>query len=201
MLPYRAVRTGDQDGLVTLRIAPATPDRWSDVETAFGARAKNPDSCWCQRFRQPTDTTNRDALWAEIRDSPVPVGLVAYVDDRPVGWTRVAPRDALPGITGNTVLRRVLDDDTAAWWVTCVMLRRDARGRGIGAALLRAAVEHAGAHGASVVDGHPVNVAKLRGRPSPAALFTGTVSMFTAAGFHEIGRTYPSRPVMRRVLR
>ena len=30
-----------------------------------------------------------------------------------------------------------------------------------------------------------------------SALFTGTLAMFKAAGFHEIGRTYPSRPVMR----
>ncbi|WP_421736118.1 hypothetical protein [Cellulomonas sp.] len=28
-------------------------------------------------------------------------------------------------------------------------------------------------------------------------MFTGTLAMFEAAGFHEIGRTYPSRPVMR----
>ena len=32
---------------------------------------------------------------------------------------------------------------------------------------------------------------------SGSALFTGTLAMFEAAGFHEIGRTYPSRPVMR----
>ena len=82
----------------------------------------------------------------------------------------------------------------------CVDLRREARGRGIGAALLRAAVDHARAHGASLLDGHPVDTKKLNRHPSPAALFTGTVSMFTEAGFHEIGRTYPSRPVMRIVM-
>ncbi|MDT4912451.1 MAG: hypothetical protein QOC66_1579, partial [Pseudonocardiales bacterium] len=41
----------------------------------------------------------------------------------------------------------------------------------------------------------------LKGSPSPSALFTGTLSMFQAAGFREIGRTYPSRPVMRKDLR
>jgi hypothetical protein len=55
-------------------------------------------------------------------------------------------------------------------------------------------------HGATVVEGHPVDEDRLKGDPSPAALFTGTLSMFTAAGFHELGRTYPSRPVMRRVV-
>jgi GNAT superfamily N-acetyltransferase len=185
------------DGHVTLEIGPATIARWPDVVQAFGPRASSPDSCWCQRFRRHENLTNQDALHAEIRDSPVPIGLVAYVDGRPAGWTRVVPRDTLPGITGNTALRRLLDDDASAWWVTCVNLRREARGRGIGAVLLRAAAEHAGAHGASVLDGHPVDTGMLQGHPSPSALFTGTVSMFTAAGFHEIGRTYPSRPVMR----
>jgi GNAT superfamily N-acetyltransferase len=185
---------------VTLRIEPATSDRWPDVVAAFGPRASSPDSCWCQRFRHHEMRTNESALRAEIHDATVPVGLIAFVDDRPAGWTRVVPRSTLFGITGNTALRRLLDDDPSAWWVTCVNLRREHRGRGIGTALLTAAVEHARAHGASLVDGHPVDVERLRGRPSPAALFTGTVKMFTAAGFHELGRTYPSRPLMRIVV-
>jgi hypothetical protein len=52
-----------------------------------------------------------------------------------------------------------------------------------------------------VVDGHPVDVAMSKNRPSPAALFTGTVSIFRAAGFQEVGRTYISRPIMRVELR
>ena len=37
-------------------------------------------------------------------------------------------------------------------------------------------------------------------RVSGSALFTGTMRQFVAAGFTEIGRTYPSRPVMQREL-
>jgi len=68
-------------------------------------------------------------------------------------------------------------------------------------ALLLAAVDHAREHGGTVLDGHPVDVGRLRATPSASALFTGTRSMFAAAGFEEIGRTYTSRPVMRRQLR
>ncbi|PTL71241.1 GNAT family N-acetyltransferase [Rathayibacter caricis DSM 15933] len=182
---------------MTLRTELATEREWADVRTAFGPRAGKPDSCWCQRFRHHDHATNEDALQAELRDSPVPIGVLAYVDDQPVGWTRVVPRHTLPGITGNAALTRVLEEDPAAWWVTCVNLRREARGRGVGTALLRVAIDHARVNGASVLDGHPVDVTMSATRPSPSALFTGTVSMFTAAGFREIGRTYPSRPVMR----
>jgi hypothetical protein len=37
-------------------------------------------------------------------------------------------------------------------------------------------------------------------RVGGSALFTGTMRMFLTNGFTEIGRTYPSRPVMRREL-
>lgn len=185
---------------MNLRVEAATLARWGDVEAAFGPRAR-PDSCWCQRFRRHDEASNHDALHAEIRDAAVPIGLLAYLDDRAVGWTRVALRDTLPGIVGNTAIRRLVEDDASAWWVTCVNLRRDARGRGIGSALLSAAVEHARDHGGSLVDGHPVDTGMLQSRPSAAALFTGTVSMFVAAGFSEIGRTSPRRPVMRVLLR
>jgi hypothetical protein len=48
------------------------------------------------------------------------------------------------------------------------------------------------------VEGHPVDVERLVAeKVAASAVFTGTLAMFAAAGFHEIGRTYASRPVMR----
>lgn len=89
------------------------------------------------------------------------------------------------------------DEADPAWWISCFAVRREHRGGGVGVALLRNATHFARGQGAAVLDGHPVDVERLSRRPSPAAVFTGTMSMFGAAGFHEIGRTYPSRPVMR----
>ena len=191
---------GVQDEEMTIRVEPASAARWSDVVAAFGQRASNPDSCWCQRFRRHGETTNREALQRELKTAGTPIGLLAYLDDRAVGWSRVVPRSTLPGVTGNRALQRILVDDDSAWWVACFAIRRPDRGLGVGVALLEAAVEHARQNGASVLDGHPVDPGVLTGKPSPAALFTGTVSMFRSAGFREIGRTFPSRPVMSRDL-
>jgi GNAT superfamily N-acetyltransferase len=185
---------------VSITVEPAVPARWRDVVDAFDRRGTNPDSCWCQRFCRHDASSNRAALRREVDTAPVPVGLLAYVDGRPAGWTRVVPRSTLPGVSGNRALQRVLDADDGGWWVTCFAIRREYRGRGVGAALLRAAVEHARQNNAPVLDGHPVDPGGLKGKASPSALFTGTVSMFHAAGFHEIGRTYPTRPVMRKDL-
>jgi GNAT superfamily N-acetyltransferase len=192
----------DGRGSVDLTVHPATSERWDDLVQVFGRRASNPDSCWCQRFRVHHDSSNRDALQHEIDEAVVSVGLLAYFNGLPGGWTRVVPRASLPGILKNRALRRVLDDDPNAWWVTCFAVAPEYRRVGVGLALLRAAAEHAGAHGASVVDGHPVDVKRLQAsRVSGSALFTGTLTTYESAGFREIGRTYPSRPVMRLDLR
>ena len=34
-------------------------------------------------------------------------------------------------------------------------------------------------------------------RVSGSALYTGTMAMFSAAGFSEVARTFPTRPVMQ----
>jgi len=191
--------------MVSIAVEPAHPDRWDDVVAAFGRRGEDPSWCWCRRFlgvaegSGPTD--NRAALRHEIENSLVEPGLIAYLDGRPVGWTRVMPRSALPGVRANTALRRVLPVDPGAWWVTCFAVDQRARGNGVGTALLNAAVAHASRHGATAVEGHPVDVDALRAsRVSGSAIFTGTLAMFLAAGFTEVARTYPSRPVMRRAL-
>jgi GNAT superfamily N-acetyltransferase len=157
--------------------------------------------CWCQRFTGNDGSDKRAAFEFEVLRSGEPPGLVALRNGRCVGWSRVGLRSSLPGVMANRALSKVFAEDQvspdAAWWITCFAVPRSERGRGIGVTLLRAAVDFARSHGGRVLDGHPVDVARLRARPSPSAVFTGTLSMFEAAGFAEIGRTYVSRPVMR----
>jgi GNAT superfamily N-acetyltransferase len=190
-------------------VRPATADRWDDLVTVFGRRGQDPSWCWCQLFLRPATAKdpagqaapdNRGALGQEIKRAAVPPGLIAYADEHPAGWTRVGPRAAFPGVTGNKALSRVLSvDDGGVWWVTCFAVGRHYRRSGIGLALLEAAVEFARQHGATAVEGHPVDVAELTAaRVAPSALYTGTKAMFAAAGFTEVACTYPTRPVMRR---
>jgi len=195
-----AVSHESEDELVNITVEPATGQRWDDVVGVFAGRGGS--TCWCQRFCRPGGTDKPTALRHEIERADAPVGLIAYVDDEPAGWSRVVLRTSLPGIVQNRALQRLYAQDEAhlAWWISCFAVLRAHRGGGVGVSLLRAATQFAQRQGGSVLDGHPVDVDRLSRRPSPAAVFTGTMSMFRAAGFHEIGRTYPSRPVMRRFL-
>jgi GNAT superfamily N-acetyltransferase len=98
-------------------------------------------------------------------------------------------------------LAKVLAPDPGGWWVTCFAVDNRHRRAGVGSMLLEAAVEFAREHGATAVEGHPVDVACLRAEGvSGSAVFTGTLAMFSAAGFTEVARTHPSRPMMRLVL-
>lgn len=190
---------------VSIQVQPATADRWSDLAAVFGRRGEDPSWCWCQRFLRsdprPSEARpdNRGALHQEVTHAVVPPGLIAYADDRPAGWTRVGPRHSFPGVRGNRALARVLSgDDAGIWWVTCFAVSGQHRKSGIGSVLLQAAVAFARGHGATAVEGHPVDAGALTAaRVAGSALYTGTMTMFTAAGFAEVGRTYPTRPVMR----
>jgi GNAT superfamily N-acetyltransferase len=193
-------------GVVSIEVRPATADRWSELVTVFGRRGADPSWCWCQIFLRSEHASasevppdNRDALHQEVTHAAVAPGLIAYVDDHPVGWTRVGLRSAFPAVRGNRALARVLnEDDAGVWWVTCFVVDSRHRRAGIGSALLQAAVEFAREHGATAVEGHPVDVAALKAaRVAGSAIYTGTVAMFAAAGFVEVARTYASRPVMR----
>jgi GNAT superfamily N-acetyltransferase len=194
---------------MSIDVRPATPDRWSDIVTVFGRRGEDPSWCWCRLFLrtaagaaeapEPAEN-NRDALRREVAGAAIPPGLLAYVDDQPVGWTRVGPRSDFPRVSGNRALARMLTEDAGVWWVTCFAVDSRHRRAGIGSILLKAAVAFAREHGATAVEGHPVDVTALRAdRVSGSAVFTGTVAMFSAAGFTEVARTHPSRPMMRLV--
>lgn len=197
---------------MAIDVHPATADRWDDLVAVFGRRGQDPSWCWCQLFLRSAaeDTSapavlpdNRTALHKEIASASVPPGLIAYVDDQPAGWTRIQPRASLPGLRGNKALARVLSEDPVGiWWITCFAVDSRHRRMGVGSALLRCAVDFAHTHGATAVEGHPVDVAGLRAeRVSGSSLYTGTKAMFAAAGFVEVARTAPTRPVMRLSLR
>jgi len=148
--------------MVNVQTFPATAERWDDVVAAFGRRGNDPDWCWCRRFLDPPPDgvdpgDNREALRREVRMAQVPPGLIAYVDGTPAGWTRVMPRSAVPGVRANRALQRVLPADPGAWWVTCFAVDQRHRTIGVATALLDAAVAHARCHGASAVEGHPVD--------------------------------------------
>ncbi len=135
---------------------------------------------------------NRAALEKLVRVGPPP-GILAYAQTGPIAWCAVAPRAEYDYLARSRVLRPI--DDRAVWSVSCLLVAKPHRGRGVSVQLLRAAVKMAGEAGADVVEGYPV-IART-GRMPDAFAWTGTLSAFRAAGFTEVARGSPRRPIMR----
>lgn len=199
------VNTG---GVGDVTTAPATPERWPDLVSVFGTRG-DPSWCWCQYFLttgrsyEESPGRNRSDLEAQVREAEVPPGLLAYRDGEPVGWVQLGPREDFPRVAAHAALARLVGERGAGrevWRTTCFVVKVGHRRQGVARALLAAAVDFAAEHGADVLEAHAVDVAARSARPAGASLYHGTVSMFRAAGFTEVGRTAPARPVMRRDL-
>ena len=70
-------------------------------------------------------------------DSGGAPGLIAYDGDEPIGWCAVAPRSDLLRLTTSRVLKPI--DDEPVWSITCFLIKKSHRRRGVSVALLRAA--------------------------------------------------------------
>lgn len=187
--------------MTEIRIESANTVPWSDVEAAL-THGGNGSTCWCQWVVNPDYPTlardqKHDALQKQLGRAHLTAPLVAYVDDLPAEWCRVAPRVDQPRLAHTAVVTRgstePLDDDSV-WAVTCFVVRRGYRGQGVARALLDGAIELARLSGARVVEGYPIDRAE-RPRAAPNTLYLGNVGLFESAGFALTARPAPGRAV------
>jgi GNAT superfamily N-acetyltransferase len=184
-----------------LTFQPLTPGRWPDLEELFGERGAC-GGCWCMWWRLPRSqfnrqrgTGNKRALKRIVQSGPPP-GLLAYEKGEPVGWCALGPRASYSALERARTLKPV--DDRPVWSVVCFFVTRGFRGAGLSVKLLKAAAAYARRRGARILEGYPVDTRK--GRWADPFVYTGTVSAFRRAGFHEVARRSPTRPLMRRFL-
>ena len=180
---------------------PVTPELWPDMEMLFGEHGAL-GGCWCmwwrikrKDFERQQGGQNREAMKAIVLGNEVP-GILGYIDDKPVAWCSIAPREAFPVLDRSPVLKRV--DDKPVWSIVCFFIEKQHRRRGLSSLLLSSALDYAKNEGCTIVEAYPV-VAKKEHAPA-MYLFTGLVSTFEKAGFVEVCRRSPLRPIMRYTL-
>jgi GNAT superfamily N-acetyltransferase len=195
----------------SIRIVPANRATCQDLQTVFGARG-SAAFCQCQRFKlAPCESfssypVEERALRLRAQTNcgrprtATTSGLVAHLDDEPVGWCAVEPRPAYDGLV--RVFRVPWDGrsedktDESVWAVTCVFARAGFRRQGIGYALARASVEFARERGARALEAYPM-LTQPGEEITWGELHVGTRSIFAAAGFEEVHRPSLRRVVMR----
>jgi GNAT superfamily N-acetyltransferase len=187
----------------SLEILPLTPERFGDVATLF-EEGGDQKWCWCVYFRfrgrdwtNSTAPENRSAL-ETLAERPLAPGLLAYEDDRPIGWVSLGPREDYERLAYSKVLAPI--DDTPVWSIVCFVVSRRARGKGLASELLAGAIAFAREHGVTTLEAYPVDTGG--GRVPAASAYHGTVSMFARAGFEVVERRQwnsasPVRPIVR----
>jgi GNAT superfamily N-acetyltransferase len=177
---------------------PVTKERWPDLVGLFDRPIVR--TCFCMFYRKTGADTgvgsqNRRAMKALVDGGTVP-GLIGYENGVPVAWVSLGPREDYAKLRRSPVMKPV--DDRPVWSIVCFFVDRDTRGRGLSEKMLRAAVDYARSCGARLLEAYPVD----KEEPThPDDMFFGAKSMFDRAGFREVARRRPARPVMRRSIR
>ncbi len=186
-----------------LTVRPLTRERWPDLEALFNAKGCSvARGCWCMYYRRsgargplPAGTTRAQANRAELKallGSGEPPGLIGYRGKVPVGWVSLGPRDDYAKLRRSSVMKAV--DDRPVWSIVCFVVPSRYRGQGVARALLDGAIAYAGKRGVALLEAYPVDKPS---RSDDDAMWFGAKSMYDAAGFEEVARRKPTRPIVR----
>jgi len=186
-----------------LTVHPLTPERWPDLEALFNARGCSvARSCWCMYYRRsgprgplPAGTTRAQANRAELKAllrSREPPGLIGYRGKVPVGWVSLGPRHDYAKLRRSPVMKAV--DERPVWSIVCFVVPSQYRGQGVARALLDGAIAYARERGVALLEAYPVDKPR---RSADDSMWFGAKSMYDAAGFEEVARRKPNRPIVR----
>ncbi len=177
-----------------LTFRPVADETRADFEAFFSARGA-PHFCWCMVWRRTAEEAkhhtgpDRKRQMMQRLDAGTPIGLLAYDGDDPVAWVSVAPRETYRKLGGPEAA-----PGEVIWSIACFFVSRRLRRQGMTRRLIAAAIDHARAQGATIVEAYPVDT------DAPSYRFMGFVAVFADAGFAEIGRAGYRRHVMRLML-
>lgn len=182
-----------------LDVRPLTPERWMDFVRLFGARGAC-GGCWCMTFRstraeyeQQKGDGNKRAM-KRLVDSGRVTGVIGYLDDTPVAWCSLEPRERIPWL-GRTRLFPPLDDEPV-WSIVCLFVLKEHRRTGLSLPLIEGAVRWAASQGARIVEAYPSVPQKAAPIPDVFAC-QGLAATFVRAGFKELARPSAARRHMR----
>jgi GNAT superfamily N-acetyltransferase len=182
--------------LKTIKCYPASIKRKEDIEKIFDDCA-DAGNCFCafwhlkKACEDNWGEANRRWFFETIRNYG-PLGITAYINGEPAGWCGIAPRSKYDRLRRSRFFSAV--DNLPVWSVTCFVVRKKFRRRGLSRLLLREAVVFAQSQGAEWIEGYPFDLDQGNSRGD---LYPGILSVFLAEGFVEVARRLPTRPVVR----
>jgi ribosomal protein S18 acetylase RimI-like enzyme len=171
-----------------LKIKPVTGDTWPDFEKLFRSKGA-PSYCWCMAWRMNKEELKNNNSNARKRfikkrvSSGTPIGLLGYIDNEPIAWCSIAPRETYQRLGGDETIEKV-------WSIACFFVKKEYRDQGLVDKLIAAAKKYAKENGAKFLEAYPVKP------DSPSYRFMGFINTFEKSGFHFVKEAGSRRHVM-----
>jgi GNAT superfamily N-acetyltransferase len=169
-----------------IRFKPVNTENWVDFESFFQSRRSY---CWCMAWRMTPEERKennagcRKEFMRQRILSGSPVGILGYINDQPIAWCSVAPRETYQRLGGEEDLKNV-------WSIACFYISKEFRKRGIVGELVENAKEYAKSNGAKYLEAYPVEP------DSPSYRFMGFIGTFEKVGFKQVKMAGSRRHVM-----
>jgi GNAT superfamily N-acetyltransferase len=188
-------------------------ETWPDFERLF-SRGNGWDHCRCMAFQRVQHPSRREfRTRAEVGvvnhqhkqalvEQGRAHGILVYADGEPIGWCQYGPSDELVGRLDSTVSK---EGTPPAWRVTCFVVDKQHRRKGVAGLALRAALESIQHQGGGLVEAYPITVWSHGRDASPGVAYvqgvgpvapawgsfgnvstSGVVSMFEQEGFEAV---------------
>ncbi len=191
---------------MALRYEELNPGLWPDLATLFGKHGAQ-EGCWCIWWR----LQRGGKLWEETKGrkarermrrlvkSERASGMLAFDGETPVGWCSFGPLSDFPRVSRMRGYPKEGEPNSApsTWSINCFFIARKHRGRGVARGLLKAALKTMRKRGATLVEAYPVTPTQEGKRIAEPYAYTGPIAIFEEAGFKEIQRISPTRPLVR----
>jgi GNAT superfamily N-acetyltransferase len=165
--------------------------------------------CWCMYNHRPGPLPERQKLRSSVKraasnrrekrelvENGCSHGILVYANGEPVGWCQYGSQEELPRIENNPRYRKLAPqgDANRLWRITCFVVDKKYRRRGVARAALKAALEAIRKKGGGLVEAYPII------RWGAYQDYRGTVSMFQQEGFEIVATLGKDNVVMRRTI-
>ena len=183
---------------MNIKLKPLVKENWKDFENLMGEKG-GCGGCWCMTFRIPSREFEENKfegnkkLMKELVHTKRPTGLIGYIDEEPVGWIALAPREDYLKIEKSRSLKRI--DDKPVWSMTCFYVKKEYRRKGVSGRLIQLVQAYAKKQKIKVLEAYPV--VPYAEKVSPPFLWTGVLSSFINNGFKIVRQNGKSKAMVR----
>ena len=183
---------------INLRFDSLTSSNWKQFEELIGEKG-GCGNCWCMFFRIPykafqaNKPDGNKKLMKQLVNKGLPQGLIASMNNEPVGWIALAPREDYMKLANTRVFKPI--DDKPVWSITCFFIKKGFRRMGLSQQLIKGAVDFAKRKKIKTLEAYPA-IPYNEKVPHPF-LWVGVLSSFIKNGFKIVRQSSKSRAMVR----